>query len=246
MKCSNCGRDIPNDSIYCEFCGVQVKFSDTLHKKSKRTLWIILSVVLAVVIAVVAFAIIQEQQERQAVIAWEQQQAAQKQQELEQQLEAERQAKLEAERKAELARQEAERQAELVRHGYVDLGLPSGTLWKNANEGGDAALYTYDDAVSMFGNQLPTLQQLEELKDECEWTWIGNGHKVTGPNGNSIVLPAAGYRDCDGTPYGVGTRGHYRSSTNYSDYPWGLYFDSSRVGMMNYDRCSGWSVRLVQ
>ena len=128
---------------------------------------------------------------------------------------------------------------------YVDLGLPSGTLWKNANEGGDAALYTYDDAVSMFGNQLPTLQQLEELKDECEWTWIGNGYKVTGPNGNSIVLPAAGYRDCDGTPYG-GTRGRYRSSTNYSDYPWGLYFDSSRVGMMNYDRCSGWSVRLVQ
>ena len=24
MKCSNCGRNIPNDSNYCEYCGVQV------------------------------------------------------------------------------------------------------------------------------------------------------------------------------------------------------------------------------
>lgn len=247
MKCSNCGRDIPNDSIYCEFCGVQVKFSDTLHKKSKRTLWIILSVVLAVVIAVVAFAIIQEQQERQAVIAWEQQQAAQKQQELEQQLEAERQAKLEAERKAELARQEAERQAELVRHGYVDLGLPSGTYWKNANEGGDYTRYTYDEAVRKFGNKLPTKQQFEELNNKSTWTWTGSGYKVIGPNGNSIYLPAAGYRDCSGDVHIVGTYGSFWSSTPIdSNYAWNLDFDSDEVGMYYPNRCSGLSVRLVQ
>ena len=226
MKCSNCGRDIPNDSIYCEFCGVQVKFSDALHKKSKRTLWIILSVVLAVVIAVVAFAIIQEQQECQAVIAWEQQQAAQKQQELEQQL-------------------EAERQAELLK--YVDLGLPSGTCWRNSNEGGDYTRYTYDEAINRFGNQLPTKYQLEELKNKCTWTWIGNGYKVTGPNGNSIYLPAAGYRGCGDGVYSVGTRGDYWSSTPYdSDNAWSLYFYSSEVYVNLSGLCYGNSVRLVQ
>ena len=49
--------------------------------------------------------------------------------------------------------------------GYVDLGLPSGTLWKNANEGGDDALYTYDEAVSMFGDKLPTKEQLKKYTE---------------------------------------------------------------------------------
>ena len=44
--------------------------------------------------------------------------------------------------------------------GYVDLGLPSGTLWKGKNEGG---WYTYEEAISMFGNLLPTKEQFEEL-----------------------------------------------------------------------------------
>ena len=35
---------------------------------------------------------------------------------------------------------------------YIDLGLSSGTLWKDTNEGGDYARYTYDEAVSTFGN----------------------------------------------------------------------------------------------
>ena len=62
---------------------------------------------------------------------------------------------------------EAERQAKIAPYlaqGYVDLGLPSGTLWRNSNEGGDYARYTYDEAISRFGNKLPTKQQLEELK----------------------------------------------------------------------------------
>ncbi|MBQ3982262.1 MAG: hypothetical protein II633_00665, partial [Bacteroidales bacterium] len=80
--------------------------------------------------------------------------------------------------------------------GYTDLGLPSGTIWKNFNATG---FYTYDEAVSQFGNRLPTKQQWEELKAECQWSWNGSGYKVTGPNGNSIVLPASGIRYCDGS-----------------------------------------------
>ena len=130
---------------------------------------------------------------------------------------------------------------------YVDLGLPSGTLWKNTNEGGDGAYYTYDEAVKNFGSKIATKAQWEELKDYCTWSLKGDGYKVTGPNGNSIILPAAGFRDCSGDMYYVGTYGGYWSSTpDNSHYVWGLYFYSSEVDMCVYYRYYGQSVRLVQ
>ena len=128
--------------------------------------------------------------------------------------------------------------------GYVDLGLPSGTLWKDKNENG---FFTYDEAVSRFGSSLPSKEKFEELKSECKWEWNGSGCKVTGPNGNSIVLPASGYRHCDGGVDYVGSSGYYWSSSpKDSDYAWSLYFDSGGVGVFNYSRCGGRSVRLVQ
>ena len=132
---------------------------------------------------------------------------------------------------------------------YVDLGLSSGTLWKKTNEGGDYARYTYNEAVSRFGNKLPTMQQLEELNHKCTWTWTGNGYKVTGPNGNSITLPAAGYRDCNGDLDDVGTYGRYWSSTPYSsDSAWYIFIGPSpnAVFTSGQSRCCGLSVRLVQ
>ena len=128
--------------------------------------------------------------------------------------------------------------------GYVDLGLSSGTYWKETNESG---FYNYDNAVSKFGDKLPTKEQFVELKNECEWTWTGNGYKVTGPNGGSIMLPAAGFRDCDGDVYSVGTFGRYWSSTPVdSDLAWNLYFYSREFYISYYPRCFGLSVRLVQ
>ena len=128
--------------------------------------------------------------------------------------------------------------------GYVDLGLPSGTYWKESNESG---FYNYDNAVSKFGDKLPTKEQLEELKNECEWTWMGNSYKVTGSNGKSIALPAAGYLECDGDVYGMGTGGGSWSSTPYdSDDAWYLIFDSSEIDMNGSYRCYELSVRLVQ
>lgn len=129
---------------------------------------------------------------------------------------------------------------------YVDLGLPSGTLWKSKNEKG--MYYTYDEAVSQFGDKLPTREQFAELQAFCTWTWNGKGYVVKGDNGNSIVLQAVGYRDCDGGVDRVGTYGYYWSSTPYdSGYMWDLRFRSGDVGMSSsYDRCYGRSVRLVQ
>ena len=127
---------------------------------------------------------------------------------------------------------------------YVDLGLPSGTLWKDKNENG---FYDYDAAVRSFGSNLPTKEQLEELKNSCSWTWTGSGYKVVGPSGESIVLPAAGYRDYRERVYEVGSVGYYRSSTpDSSDYAWRLAFNSGEVYMGYYYRCSGLSVRLVK
>lgn len=74
---------------------------------------------------------------------------------------------------------------------YIDLGLPSGTLWKSLNEEG---YYYYEKADSIFGCQLPTKKQWMELMRCCEWTWgrngSSNGYYVKGKNNCYIFLPA--------------------------------------------------------
>lgn len=129
--------------------------------------------------------------------------------------------------------------------GYVDLGLPSGTLWKSTNE--DCDLITYEQAYNFYGENVPTKEQWEELKNNCIWTWTGYGHNVKGKSGESIYLPAAGYRNCSGKVSLVGLHGFYWSSTPYdSGGAWHLYFDSGDVHMSIYYRCHGYSVRLVK
>lgn len=132
---------------------------------------------------------------------------------------------------------------------YVDLGLPSGTLWKNVNEGGDNAHYTYDEAVSRFGNKLPTKQQLQELINKCTWKFIfQNGRylcKVTGPNGKSIFLQGVGSINCNSNSGLPG--GHYWSSTPYdSDFASCLSFVPNEVNLYIDFHCDRLSVRLVQ
>jgi hypothetical protein len=106
---------------------------------------------------------------------------------------------------------------------YVDLGLPSGTLWKSENEstqvGRDKGIYTFDEAVETFGDQLPTIAQWRELVSECEWKHE-IGYTVVGPNGNSITLttyPATRY--CNGNiDNGSSHRARYWSSTEAQRY----------------------------
>ena len=85
---------------------------------------------------------------------------------------------------------------EKVPEGFVDLGLPSSTLWAEENEDAlphrgylNGDYMNWDEASNFL---LPSFEQTKELVNECKWTWNGQGYKVTGPNGNSIELPALG------------------------------------------------------
>ena len=132
----------------------------------------------------------------------------------------------------------------VVPQGYTDLGLPSGTIWKNFNATG---FYKYDEAVSQFGKRLPSKAQWDELRAECQWSWTGSGYTVTGPNGNSITLPAEGWSNLDGSVVEVGSTGMYWSSTPGDTGSGDLYFKSGSVETRrNGSRNCGRSVRLVQ
>ena len=101
---------------------------------------------------------------------------------------------------------------------------------------------------------MPTEAEQNELRDtnNCTWTWTTqngvNGHKVTSKkNGNSIFLPAAGYRG-DSYLYSAGSFGYFWSSsllTSLSYYAYYVHFSSDYVLWYNDDRCYGRSVRAV-
>lgn len=134
--------------------------------------------------------------------------------------------------------------------GYVDLGLPSGTLWKDKNESDD--YYTYDRASRLYGSKLPSKEQWEELKKHCGWVWNGSEYKVTGQNGSSIILPALGYSEGDYggiSVLGKSSYGYYWTSTPYgSGDAWYLGFDAGEVRMGCWALWEGdmFPVRLVQ
>ncbi len=101
---------------------------------------------------------------------------------------------------------------------------------------------------------MPTYGEWYELYKNCSWSLTTqngvSGCKVTGPNSNSIFLPAAGYRD-GSYLYDADIRGYYWASSLDKIYPscaFNLYFsfstgiyDSAYYG----DRYSGRSVRAV-
>lgn len=130
---------------------------------------------------------------------------------------------------------------------YIDLGLPSGTLWADTNEEG---YFIFDVAKEKFGDSVPTIDEWRELIDNCEWLWDFNNKQmvIIGKNDNRITLPAAGWRDT--SMYDMGSRGYYWSSSLSPDYPsyvCSVYFNSDNVSCCNIIlRYYGRSVRLVK
>lgn len=87
---------------------------------------------------------------------------------------------------------------------------------------GDISGTEYDIARSQWGGnwRMPTVDELKELLDECQWEWTEYngvlGRKVTGPNGNSIFLPATGWRDENGQNK-KNAQGYYWTGSQYSE-----------------------------
>ncbi|MBQ0096528.1 MAG: Ig-like domain-containing protein, partial [Bacteroidales bacterium] len=101
--------------------------------------------------------------------------------------------------------------------------------------------------------RMPTIAEFEELIDNCTWTWTKmngkNGYKVVSKsNGNSIFLPAAGFRHFK-VLLDAGSFGLYWSSSldeSYSFNAPNLDFDTTGSRHTNnYSRVSGLSVRPV-
>ena len=104
--------------------------------------------------------------------------------------------------------------------------------------------------------RIPTDSEMTELRESCTWEWATmngiRGWKVTGPNGNNIFLPAAGYIGgmalFDKSYYGY----YWSSSIKDSDPEdtWivcfnSSYFDHSFFIRQNYPRRLGMSIRPV-
>ena len=99
--------------------------------------------------------------------------------------------------------------------------------------------------------RMPTEAEQDELRNNCAWKWTTlngvKGYEVTGPHGNSIFLPVAGYRK--GTDLlNSGSYGYYWSSSLYGGVSSGaclLYFYCSYYNWDAIHRYIGYSVRPV-
>ena len=196
-------------------------------------------------------------------------------------------------------------------HNYVDLGLPSGTLWATCNIGANKpedygdyfawgetttkstynwSTYQYcngsnntltkycnsysygyngftdnlttllpedDAAIVNWDNEwrMPTKEEFQELYNNTTVTWTTqngvNGRRFTASNGNSLFLPAAGYRYYSSLSY-AGSSGVYWSSSLTTEGPnnaWTLYFGSDTQDIYDVygsNRDYGHSVRPVR
>ncbi len=133
-----------------------------------------------------------------------------------------------------------------------------GTVVDNITElqRGEMSGETVDDAArAKLGGKwrMPTYDEWEELRNNCIWTWTDNyngtgvkGRIVAAPNGNSIFLPAAGWRS--NANLNEATSGYYWSSslgTSDSRRARCVHFNSDGVYRAAYYRYEGFPVRPV-
>ena len=111
----------------------------------------------------------------------------------------------------------------------------------------------YDAARANWGGtwKVPGKNDFEELIEACTWEWtVINGigcKKVTGPNGNYIILPITGYM-YESSLY-MQDFGYYWTSTpieTYENFSYDFLFDMEYNLTMGFDdRCYGQTIRPV-
>ena len=119
---------------------------------------------------------------------------------------------------------------------------------------GKTVLDPDDDAATVnwgSSSRMPTKEEIQELLDKCTWIWDSSpshkGYLVASSNGNSIFLPASGYRTGSGLN-NQGSGGYCWSSTlssYYRDNAYGLGFYSSYHSVSGSRRYYGFPVRPV-
>ena len=112
----------------------------------------------------------------------------------------------------------------------------------------------YDMALAVAGKgwRMPTKKEFDELQNQCKWSWFTtadgvSGCKVTGRNGNSIFLPAAGFRT-EETEKSQNMSGHYWSGdlSKYPEEACALFFNQQGPKDWKTRRYFGFSVRPVK
>ena len=99
--------------------------------------------------------------------------------------------------------------------------------------------------------RMPTTDEQDELRNNCTWEWTTlngvSGNMVTGPNGNNIFLPAAGYRYGADVYHRGGYGGYWSGSLSSSDGDgaYGLSFEDYCYFLSDNSRYCGLSVRPV-
>ena len=97
-------------------------------------------------------------------------------------------------------------------------------VWTKYNDEDEKlTLDSEDDAASHYMGSLwrmPTIDEVQELLHQCDWKYavLHNvpGVIITGPSGNSIFLPAVGYKDGEST-YSEDEDGYYWTSSREED-----------------------------
>ena len=74
---------------------------------------------------------------------------------------------------------------------FVDLGLPSGTLWSKEFEKEESNIM-FVPFIQAKRYCLPTREQWEELVNCCEKGWYGQLIRFTGKNGETLDFPKTG------------------------------------------------------
>lgn len=112
----------------------------------------------------------------------------------------------------------------------------------------------YDAATANWGStwRMPTQWEMQELIDNCTWTWTQlngvKGYNVTGTNGKSIFLPAAGLYSTN-TGVNINEHGSYWTSTptttDENQKAYNLVFNSTNKGVGSNYRENGRPIRPV-
>ena len=144
----------------------------------------------------------------------------------------------------------------ITKYSFPD-GMTSGVWYDNNVYIGDnrIVLETSDDAATAYWGEdwrMPSPADIQELIDNCSWSWVSkdniSGMEITGPNGNTIFIPSAGYAP-DSEHYNINNHfwclsssiGNqvYRSASLFGEWTGRLELDNSEL------RSNGYSIRPV-